>query len=98
PPPVLGRVDLLHAVAFERRDLVGRDGASAADHYPHVAVATLAQHVDHVGEVLVVAALVGADGNGVGVLVDRGAHDVGHAAVVPEVHHFRATCLQQAPD
>ena len=44
------------------------------------------------------AALVGADGDGVGVLLDGGAHDVGDAAVVAQVHHFRAVRLQQAPD
>ena len=97
-PTVLRRVDLLHAVALERRDLVRGDRAAAADDHAHVAVAALAQHVDHVGEIFVVAALVGADGDGVGVLVDGGAHDVGDAAVVPEMDHFRAARLQQAPD
>ena len=32
------------------------------------------------------------------VLLDRGAHDVGDAAVVAEVHHLRAARLQQAAD
>ena len=49
-------------------------------------------------EILVVAALVGADGDGVGILLDRGAHDVGDAAVVAQMHHFGAVRLQQAPD
>ena len=44
------------------------------------------------------AALVGAHRDCVGVLLDSGAHDVGDAAVVPQVHHFRALRLQQAPD
>ena len=61
-------------------------------------IAALAQHVDHVGEILVVAALVGADRNGIGVLVDGRAHDVGDAAVVPQVHDFGAVPLQQTPD
>ena len=95
---VLGRVDLRHSVGLERGDLVGRNGAAAADHHAHVAVAALAQHVDHVGEIFVVAALVGGDGDGVGILVDGGAHDVGHAAVVAEVHNFRTAALQQAAD
>src|SRR5262249_12502038 len=97
-PPVLGRVDLLDPVPLEGRDLVGRDRAAAADYYADVLVAALAQHVDHVGEILVVSALVGADGDRVGVLVDGGAHDIGDAAVVAEVHHFRTARLQQAPD
>ena len=54
----------------------------------------LAQRVDHVAEVFVVPALVAADGNGVRVLGDGGAHDVGDAAVVPEVHHFGSVRLE----
>ena len=95
---VLGRVDLLHAVALERLDLVRARWCRRRRPPRARAVAALAQHVDHVGEVLVVAALVGADGDGVGVLVDGGAHDVGDAAVVAEVHHLGAARLQQAPD
>ena len=34
----------------------------------------------------------------VGVLLDRGAHDIGDAAVVAEVHHLGAVRLQQAAD
>src|SRR5205814_26675 len=97
-PPVLGRVDLLHAVALERLDLLRRDGAATADHHADVLAAAFAQHVHHVGEILVVAALVGAHGDRIRVLVDGGAHDVGDAAIVAEVHHLRAARLQQAPD
>src|SRR5262249_4097615 len=75
---VLRCVDLLHPVALERLDLVRCDRAATPDHHAHVLVAALTQHVDHVGEVLVVAALVGADGDGVGVLVDGAAPDVSH--------------------
>ena len=83
---VLGRVDALDAVGLELLDLVRRDRAAAADHDADVLRVLLAQHVHHVAEVLVVAALVGADRDAVGVLLDRRAHDVGDAAVVPEVH------------
>src|SRR5437868_5974807 len=34
--PILGRVDLGHAVGLERGDLRGRDGAAAADHHAYV--------------------------------------------------------------
>ena len=60
--------------------------------------ALLAQHVHHVREVFVVAALVGADGDAVRIFLDGGAHDVGDAAVVAEVHHLRALRLQQPAD
>jgi hypothetical protein len=95
---VLRRVDLGHPVAFERGDFVGRDRAAAADDDADVVGAELAQHVDHVAEILVVPALVTADRDGVGILGDGGAHDVGDAAVVAEMHHLRATGLQQPAD
>ncbi len=93
---VLRGVDALHAVGLQFLDLVRRDRAAAAYDHPDVAGAEVAQHVDHVAEVLVVAALVGADGDAVGVLLHGGAHDVRDAAVVAEVHDLRAVGLQQA--
>jgi len=98
PAAVLGRVDLLDATTLERLDLARGDRAPAAHHHADVAAAALAQHVHHVGEVLVVAALVGAHSDRIGVLVDGGAHDVGDAAVVAEVHHLGAARLQEPPD
>ncbi len=95
---VLRRVDLLDAVGLEFLELVRRDRAAAADDHADVAGAALAQHVHHVAEILVVAALVGTDGDAVCVFLDRGAHDVGDAAVVTEVHDFRTVRLQQATD
>ena len=60
--------------------------------------AALAQHVDHVLEVLDVAALVGTAGDAVGIFLHRGAHDVGDAAVVAEMHDLGAVRLQQPAD
>ena len=95
---VLRRVDALDAVGLELLDLVRRDGAAAAHDHADVLRAELAQHVHHVPEVLVVAALVGTAGDAVGVFLDRGAHDVGDAAVVAEVHDLGAVRLQQPAD
>jgi hypothetical protein len=44
-----------------------------------------------------VAALVGADGNGLDVLVDRGPHDVVDRAVVAQVDDLDALGLEDAP-
>ena len=88
-------VDPLDAERLELGDLRGRDRAAAAAEDADVVGAALAQHVDHVAEVLVVPALVGADGDRVGVLLDRRAHDVGDAAVVAEVDHLGALRLDQ---
>jgi hypothetical protein len=49
-------------------------------------------------EILVVATLVGTDRDSVRVFLDRGANDVRHAAVVPQVNHFCPMSLQEAPD
>ena len=97
-PAILGGVDLLDAVALQLGDLGRGDGAAATDDHADVAGAELAQHVDHVGEVFVVAALVGAHGDAVGIFLDGRAHDVGDAAVVPEVHDLGAVGLQQPAD
>jgi hypothetical protein len=45
-----------------------------------------------------VTALVARHGNAIRILGDGRAHDVGHAAVVTQVHDFRAARLQQSPD
>ena len=56
------------------------------------------EHVDHVGEVFVMSALVGRHGDSVGILLNGGAHDVRHAAVMAQVHYLGAMRLEQAPD
>ncbi len=92
------RVDLLDAVGLELLDLVRGDRAAAADDDADVGGALGLQHVHHVPEVLVVPALVAADGDAVGVLLDRRPHDVLDAAVVAEVHDFGAVRLQDPAD
>ena len=90
-------VDALDAVGLQLADLLRRDRAAAAAEHAHVAGAALAQHVDHVLEVLDVAALVGRQRDGVGVFLQRGAHHVFHRAVVAEVDHLRALRLDDPP-
>jgi hypothetical protein len=97
-PSVLGRIDALHAVGVQLFDLVRRDGAAATDDDADMTRAGLREHVDHVTEVLVVPALIGAAGDRVRVLLDRGAHDVGHASVVAEVYDLGTVRLEQAAD
>jgi hypothetical protein len=96
--PVLGRVDALDAVGVQFLDLVRRDRAATADDDADVLCAQLPQHVHHVAEVFVVPALVRTDRDAVGVLLDRRAHDVGDAAVVPEVDDLGTVRLQQSAD
>ncbi len=88
-------VDALDAVVLQFLDLVQRDGAAAAAEHADVLGAALAQQVDHVLEELDVPALVGRNGDGVGVFLDGRAHDVQHAAVVAQVNDFRALRLDQ---
>ncbi len=43
-------------------------------------------------------ALVGTDRDGVRILLHRGSHHLGYAAVVSEVDDFPACVLNQSPD
>ena len=88
-------VDPLDAVGLELGDLLRRDRPAAAAEDADVCGTDLAQHVDHVPEVLGVAALIGADRDRVGVLLDRRADDVADAAVVAEVDDLGARVLDQ---
>ena len=88
-------VDALDAVGFELADFLGSNRAAAAGEHPDVAGVVLAQHVDHVLQVLDVAALVAGQRDAVGVFLQRGADHVLDRAVVAQVHHFRALRLDQ---
>ena len=60
-----------------------------------MACAALAQHVHHVLEVFDVAALIGRQRDGIGILLQGRAHHVLDAAVVAEVNHLRTLCLNK---
>src|SRR5690606_25106064 len=92
---VLGGIDLLHAVALERLDLMRCDRSAAAHDDTDVLGAALSQHVDHVAEAFVVSSLIGGHRNGVDVLLSGGVADVADAAVVAEMDDFRALRLQE---
>jgi len=89
-------VDAFHAIGLQLGDLFRGDGAAAAAEHAHMAGAAFLQHVDHVLEVLDVAALVAGQRDAVGVFLQRGADDVLDAAVVAQVDDFRALALDQA--
>jgi hypothetical protein len=92
---VVGVVDALDAVILQFPDLVQRDRPAAAAEHADMARAALAQQVDHVGEELDVAALVGRNRDRVGILLDRRPHDVQHAAVVAKMDDLGALGLDQ---
>ena len=77
--------------------LLRHDDPAAAAEDPHVPRLPLAEHVQHVPEVLDVPALVGADRDPVHVLVDGGGHHLLDGAVVAEVDHLRPRCLEEPP-
>ena len=95
---IFGRVDPLDSMTLERFDFVRRNGAATAHDDANVTHVQLAQHVHHVREVLVMATLIRGHGDGVRILLDGGAHDLGDAAVMTEMHHLCAVRLEQAPD
>ena len=89
-------VDPFHAVFHQRIDLIRCDGAATASEYFYMRCAEFAQAVDHVTEKLVMSALVGTDCDAVGVLLDRRPDDIVDAAVMAEVNHLHALCLNQS--
>ncbi len=89
-------VDTLDTVGLQFVDFLRCDGSAAAAEHADMRCAQFAQHVDHVAEELHVPALVGADRDAIGVLLQRRAHDFAHAAVVTEVNHFAPLRLDQA--
>src|SRR5260221_1556699 len=93
---VLGGVNARDAVGLKLADLVCDDHAAAAAEYLDVLPAAAAQQVDHVCEVLDVAALVRGDRDALHVFLQRGRNDFVDRAVVAEMDHFRAARLQDA--
>jgi hypothetical protein len=93
-PSVFGGEDLGHAVRLERLDLARHDHPTTAAEDQDVGGIPLAQQVDHVAEELVVATLVGGDGDRLGILLDGGIDDLGDRAVVAEVDDLGAVGLK----
>ena len=81
----------------ESFDLRRDDDAAATSEDADVAGALFAEQLDEVLEVLDVTALIGADGDGLDVLLDGCIDDLLHRAVVPEVDHLGALRLQDPP-
>jgi hypothetical protein len=84
------------APGAEQCDLLGHDDAATAAEDLHVPGADFGQPLLEVGEVLDVAALVGADRDALHVLLHRRLHDGLDAAVVAEVDDLRTLALQHA--
>ena len=80
---VFGAVDAGHAVGLKLSYFAGHNYATAAAKHLDVRATSLAQQINHVFEVLDMAALVGADGDALDVFLQRGAHHLLHTAVVP---------------
>ena len=81
---------------FQHGDFIGRNGAAAANDNADMLGTLLTQHVDHVLEVFVVAALVSRAGDAIRVFLNGRTNDFRYRAVVPKVDHFRTVLLQQA--
>ena len=93
-PPVLRRVDAAHAVLLQLRDLLADDYAAAAAEHADLRRAALAQSIEQVLEIFDVPALIGADGDAVGVLLQRRLQYVVDGAVVAEMDDLDARRLQ----
>ena len=81
---------------FQHGDFIGRNGAAAANDNADMLGTLLTQHVDHVLEIFVMAALISRASDAVRIFLNGRANDFRYRAVVPEVDHFRTVLLQQA--
>ena len=91
-----GAVDLGDAKAAERLDLPFEDGPTSACEEGHVGDAVPGLLFQHLGEEGHVAAVVGADGDGGGVLLARGLGDLVGALVEADVDGLRALASEDA--
>ncbi len=94
---VVRREDPRDPAGVQQLDLLGDDDAATAAVDPDVARAAFAQQLDQVREVFDVAALVGADGDALDVLLDRGVDDLRDRPVVAQVDDLSTLRLQDAP-
>ncbi len=92
---VFGAVDA-HALGSQLANLGRHDHPAAAAEHLNVGAAAFAQQLDHVLEVLDMAALIGADRDALHILLQRGGHHLIDRTVVAEVDHFRPHALQDA--
>ena len=86
-----------HTDAVQVVDLGRNDGSAAPAVDPDVAGPALAKGLHEVFEELDVAALVGAQGDRVDVLLDGGDGHLVHRSVVTEMNHLGALGLQDPP-
>ncbi len=93
---VLRREDPADTVRLELGDLRGDDHPAATAVDVDVPAPLDPEAVDQVGEVLEVAALVGADGDALHILGDGGRHHLVDRAVVPEVDDLGPLGLEEA--
>ena len=93
---VLRAVNAGDAIGLQFADFRGDDHAATATKHLDVGAATRTQQIDHVLEVLHMAALVRADGNALHVFLQRSSHHLVHRAVMAQVDDLGAHALQNA--
>lgn len=93
---VLRAEDARHAIVVQFRDLGWHDDAAATTEHLDVGTAALAQQVDHVLEVLDVAALVAGDRDALHVFRQGSGDHLVDGTVMSEVHDLDAMRLQDA--
>ncbi len=90
PPPVFRRVDAADAVLLQLCDFLADDHPAAAAEDADFGGVALTEPVEEVLEVFDVAALVGADGDAVGVFLKRRLEHLVDGPVVAEMDHLHA--------
>ena len=87
-------VDAADPVAVQLVQFLGHDHPAAAAEHADIPAAARTQQVDHVFEILDVAALVGGDGHALHILLQGRGDDLAHRAVVAQVDDLNAGGLE----
>ena len=94
---VRGRIEPLDAIGVELVHFLFCYNTAAAAENLDTPRAALMQQIDGIFEIFDMAALIGADGDALHILLDRGGDDFVDRAIVAEMDHFGARRLQDAP-
>ncbi len=93
---VIGMINTIDTVCLQGLYFIQRDGAPTAAENLDVLRTTFLEFINHETKIFVMTTLVGRYRNGIGIFLDRSAHDIQHTAIVAQMNDFTTLCLDQS--